>query len=69
MMNTVDLVVNNLVEKYEYTHFEDEGAVIAEIGKILLDSFGKIQARFIANEEGFLGETLDAFYNAIGKGV
>lgn len=61
-MNTVDLVVNKLMEKYEYTHFEDEGAVIAEIGKILRAEFSPSQARFIANEEDFLGDTLDAFY-------
>lgn len=68
-MDTVKLVVNKLVEKYEYTHFEDEGAVIAEIGKILLTSFGKTQGSFIANSDWFLGETLDAFYDAIGEGV
>lgn len=65
-MNTVTLVVNKLVEKYEYTHFEDEGAIIAEIGKILLLSFGKTQGRFIANNPDFLGDTLDAFYATTG---
>ena len=68
-MKTVDLVVNKLVEKYEYTHFEDESAVIAEIGKILLESFDKTQARFIANSDDFLGEALDSFYDKTGLGV
>jgi hemerythrin len=65
-MNTVTLVVNKLVEKYEYTHFADESAVIAEIGKILIESFGKTQARFIANSDYFLGEALDSFYTTTG---
>jgi len=65
-MKTVDLVVKKLVDKYEYTHFADEGAVIAEIGKILIESFGKTQARFIANSDDFLGEALDSFYATTG---
>jgi hypothetical protein len=65
-MRTVDLVVKKLVDKYEYTHFEDEGAIIAEIGKILLASFGKKQGRFIANSPGFLGEAIDGFYSTTG---
>lgn len=64
-MDTIDLVTNKLMEKYEYTHFEDEGAVIAEIGKILLATFGKSQGRFIANDPDFLGEALDSFYAKI----
>ena len=65
-MKTVDLVVNKLVEKYEYTHFADEGAIIAEIGKILIESFGRTQAGFIANGDDFLGEALDSFYATTG---
>ena len=65
-MKTVNLVVNKLVEKYEYTHFADEGAVIAEIGKILIEEFGKTQASFIANSDDFLGEALDEFYSVTG---
>jgi hypothetical protein len=65
-MRTVDLVVKKLVDKYEYTHFEDEGAIIAEIGKILLANFGKKQGRFIANSPDFLNETLDGFYSTTG---
>ena len=65
-MNTITLVVNKLVEKYEYTHFEDECSVIAEIGKILQAEFSPSQARFIANEEDFLGDALDAFYATTG---
>lgn len=68
-MNTVDLVVNKLLKKYEYTHFEDEMAVISAMGKILIESFGKTQASFIINSDWFLGEALDAFYDAIGVGV
>ena len=65
-MNTVNLVVNKLVEKYEYTHFEDEMAVISAMGKILIESFGKTQASFIINSDYFLGEALDEFYSVTG---
>jgi hypothetical protein len=65
-MDTVTLVVNKLVEKYEYTHFEDEMAVISAMGKILIESFGKTQASFIINSDWFLGEALDEFYSATG---
>jgi len=65
-MNTVDFVVNKLVEKYEHSHFADEGAIIAEMGKILTESFGKTQASFIANSDWFLGEALDEFYAVTG---
>jgi hypothetical protein len=65
-MNTVTLVVNKLVEKYEYTHFEDEYAIIQVIATILKEEFGYTMARFIINEEDFLGDTLDEFYAASG---
>lgn len=68
-MNTVDLVVNKLVEKYEYTHFEDESAIIGEMGKILIEEFGRTQASFIINSDDFLGEALDSFYDKTGLGV
>ena len=59
-------VAMKLAEKYEYTYYADESAVIADIVKIVNQDFDKTQAAFILNDKDFVGETLDDFFFMTG---